>query len=120
MYRYFEYNIHLLFLPPYILYVLQSLDLSVFSPLKGAYRKQLSNLSLLTDSILLGKRNFLYCYHRARIESLTAHNIKISWKVIGLWPRNMTKLFMSCLLLENNNNSAQPAQINLIEEVGLV
>ena len=62
MYLYFKHNIYLLFLPLHTLHVLQPLDLTVFSPLKTAYRKKLSNLSLLTDSTLIRKQNFLLYY----------------------------------------------------------
>ena len=72
----FQHKIHLLFLPPHSSHVLQPLDLSIFSPLKSAYRKELSNLSLLTDSTPIGKRNFLYCYKKAREKSLVPWNIK--------------------------------------------
>lgn len=53
MWECYKNNIYLLFLPLYMSHVLQPLDIGVFSPLKQAYRKQLGNLSLLTDSILL-------------------------------------------------------------------
>ena len=42
-----EHNIYLLFLPPYKSHVLQPLDLTVFSSLERAYRKELQNLSSL-------------------------------------------------------------------------
>jgi hypothetical protein len=96
------------------------LDLSIFSPLKGAYRKQLSNLSLMTDSTPIGKRNFLLCYQKARKASLIALNIKAGWKATGLWPFNMAKPLMSRLLLENSNNTVQPTPQDSIKEAGLV
>jgi cell fate (sporulation/competence/biofilm development) regulator YlbF (YheA/YmcA/DUF963 family) len=70
IYKYFEHNLHLL-------HVLQPLDLSIFSPLKGAYQKELSYLSLLTDSTPIRKRNFLLCYQKAHKKSLTEQNIKV-------------------------------------------
>jgi hypothetical protein len=109
MWECYSNNIHLLFLPPHTSHVLQPLDLSVFAPLKQAYRKQLSFLSLLTDSTPLGKRNFLACYRKARISSLTVANIKAGWKASGLWPVRMSKPLMNRLLLENSNQLAEEA-----------
>jgi 4-hydroxybenzoate polyprenyltransferase len=108
MWECFSNNIYLLFLPPHSSHVLQPLDLSVFSPLKNAYRKQLGFLSLLTDSTPLGKRNFLLCYRKARIDSLTATNIKAGWQASGLWPVRVAKPLMSRLLLENSNKPVEP------------
>jgi hypothetical protein len=105
MWECFSNNIHLLFLPPHTSHILQPLDLSIFSPLKQAYRKQLGFLSLLTDSTPIGKRNFLHCYRKARISSLIAINIKSGWQASGLWPVRMAKPLMSRLLLENSNKS---------------
>jgi hypothetical protein len=106
MWECYSNNIHLLYLPPHTSHVLQPLDLSVFAPLKHAYRKQLSFLSLLTDSTPLGKRNFLACYRKARKSSLTAKNIKAGWQASGLWPVRMSKPLMNRLLLENSNQPA--------------
>ena len=103
MWECYSYNIHLLFLPPHTSHVLQPLDLSIFAPLKRAYRKQLGFLSLLTDSTPLGKRNFLACYQRARLSALIITNIKAGWQALGLWPVRMSKPLMNRLLLENSN-----------------
>jgi 4-hydroxybenzoate polyprenyltransferase len=56
MWECFQNNIHLLFLPPHTSHVLQPLDLSVFSPLKHAYRKRLGALALLNDLTPVGKQ----------------------------------------------------------------
>ena len=109
MWECYSNNIHLLFLPPHTSHVLQPLDLSVFSPLKTAYRRRLNFLSFLTDSTPIGKRNFLICYSRAREVSLTAFNIKAGWKASGLWPINMAKPLMNRLLLENSNKPDEQA-----------
>jgi 4-hydroxybenzoate polyprenyltransferase len=102
MYLCFQHNIHLLYLPPHTSHVLQPLDLSVFSPLKHSYRKQIGYLSHQTDSSPIGKQNFLSCYQKARKDGLTASNIKSGWKASGLWPVSSAKPLMSRLLLENS------------------
>lgn len=98
-------NTHLLFLPPHTLHVLQPLDLSIFSPLKHAYRIRLGNLSILNDSTPIGKRNFLHCYQQARKDGLTAYNSKAGFRASGLWPVCVGKPLMNKLLLENSNKS---------------
>ncbi|KAK4073597.1 hypothetical protein Purlil1_12985 [Purpureocillium lilacinum] len=97
-------------LPPHTSHVLKPLDLSVFSPLKHYYRKQVGFLSLLTDSSPVGKQNFLSCYQRARELALTASNIKGGWKATGLWPVSVAKPLLSPLLLENSNKRKKDAK----------
>ena len=66
LWRCLEYNIYLLFLLTHTSHILQPLNLTVFSVLKYAYRKELQKLSSLIDSTSIGKRNFLVCYQKAR------------------------------------------------------
>ncbi|OAQ65585.1 transposase [Purpureocillium lilacinum] len=110
MYLCYQHKIHLLFLPPHTSHVLQPLDLSVFSPLKHYYRKQVGFLSLLTDSSPVGKQNFLSCYQSAREQALTASTIKGGWKATGLWPVSVAKPLLSPLLLENSNKRKKDAK----------
>ncbi|OHW97226.1 transposase, partial [Colletotrichum incanum] len=69
-------NVYLLFLPPHTSHILQPLNQSVFSLVKSAYRKELGYLSQWNDSTIIGKRNFISCYQKARLAGLTAQNIK--------------------------------------------
>lgn len=118
MYLCYQHNIYLLFLPPHSSHVLQPLDLSVFSPLKSRYRKEIGYLNLLTDSSPIGKQNFLICYQKARKEALSAGNIKGGWKATGLWPRCMAKPLMSPLLLENSNNTKRTSNQQVEGQIG--
>lgn len=112
MYMCFENKIHLVFLPPHSSHVLQPLDQSVFGPLKTAYKKELGNLSQWDAGTVVGKRNFLVCYGKARNAALTSKNIISGWKWTGLWPVSMAKPLMSPLLLENTNTPAiQASQV---------
>jgi 4-hydroxybenzoate polyprenyltransferase len=98
-----KHRIHVVYLPPYCSYVLQPLDLGVFSSLKTAYRKHLANLVTWAKSTIVGKQNFLEYYRRARLIALTASNILSGWKATGLWPINIAKPLLNRLLLENTN-----------------
>lgn len=100
LYICFKNHIYLLFLPPHTSHVLQPLDLAVFSSLKSGYRNQIDLLVQATDSTIVGKRNFLCCYQKARTTGLTSKNITSRWKATGLWPVNMAKPLMSGLLLK--------------------
>jgi hypothetical protein len=88
-------NIHLLFLPSHSSHVLQPLDISVFSPVKAAYRDELAESDVLIDSSPISKMTFLECYSKARLVGLTAYNIRAGWRGSGLWPVNEVKLLMS-------------------------
>jgi hypothetical protein len=57
----------------------------------------------MNDSTPIGKRNFLECYKKARIDAITLKNIKSGWSASGLWPVRMSKPLMNRLLLENSN-----------------
>jgi 4-hydroxybenzoate polyprenyltransferase len=103
MWQCFKHNIYLIFLPPHTSHVLQPLDLSIFSPLKRAYRHHLGFLALINDSTPISKRNFLKCYKKARKDAITVANIKAGWSATGLWPVRMAKPLMNRLLLENSN-----------------
>ena len=86
--------------------IFQPLDLSVFSPLKHAYRKRLSTVALLNDSSPIGKQNFMECYKRAREDALTPTNCRQGWSASGLWPVRISKPLINRLLLENSNKPA--------------
>ena len=95
-------NIYLLFLPPHSSHVLQPLDLSVFSPLKGAYRKRIEYLLAtmeISDSSPIGKRTFLVNYCGARDDVFIERIIKAGWKATGLWPISINKPLNSSQLL---------------------
>ena len=102
-------NVHILFLPPHSSHVLQPLDLSVFSPLKRAYKKRLGDVAEWNDSTAVGKRNFVLCFQKARVDALVAKNIKAGWLATGLWPVRPSKPLLSPLLLENNNKNKSQA-----------
>ena len=76
-------------------------------------------MSLLNDSTPVGKQNFLACYRKARISSLTLSNIKAGWRALGLWPVNMSKPLMNRLLLKNSNKQVTRAPKTLEEELVL-
>ncbi|KAJ3552019.1 hypothetical protein NPX13_g11219 [Xylaria arbuscula] len=110
MWECYQNNIQLLYLPPHASHVLQPLDVAVFSPLKTAYRKYLGYATYLHDSSVAGKRNFLECYRRARLDAFTLSNILSGWRATGLWPVSVRHPLLSPLLLKK---PLQKAPMNL-------
>jgi 4-hydroxybenzoate polyprenyltransferase len=106
MWTCFENNIQLLFLPAHSSHVLQPLDMSVFSVLKRAYRRELGNIPRITDGTVVGRRIMLQCYHKARAEALDPDICTSGWSASGLWPVNKKKPLSNPLLLENNNKAS--------------
>ena len=91
MWECFQNDIYLLFLPSHSLHVMQLLDVSVFSPLKGFYRRTLMEQEIQLDSSLIGKIIFLNCYFKAREAVMVESIIKPGWKASGLWPVNVAR-----------------------------
>ena len=121
MYEAYINNIYIIYLPTHTSHVLQPLDLSIFSPLKRAYRNRLDRLlsMAIDDTSVIGKRAFLECYHQARSITLTEANIKAGWRATGLWPLSMTKPLMSRLLLKNANSVSTPKPNKAAQKVAI-
>lgn len=83
----FENNIILCRLPYHTSHKLQPCDVSVFGPLKSAYRDQVERLNRGgIDTI--GKEHFTYLYDPARTKAITTQNIAAGWEATGLYPFN--------------------------------
>lgn len=84
MYLCYTHKIYLLFLAPHTSHVLQPLDQSIFGPFKALYKKELRHLNQWVDSTVVGKRNFLACYRKARQAAFTSQNIQSGWRATGM------------------------------------
>jgi len=87
-------------LPPHTSDVLQPLDLIMFSPIKGKYKDKLYELAQLNDGSETKKKEFLYLYHQARIETFHQENIKSAFKTAGLIPFNPEKVVQKDAVLK--------------------
>ena len=83
----FENNIVLCRLPSHTSHRLQPLDVSVFGPLKTAYRDQVERL-YRGGANTVGKQHFTHLYSLSRDAAFTARNIKAGWIKTGLQPFN--------------------------------
>lgn len=98
-------RIQLVYLPPHTSHVLQPLDISVFGPLKAAYRAALTLANPLVDTSPTRKETFLRCYFEARDIALIESNIKSGWLGSGLWPMNINKLMGSKFVIDDQGQS---------------
>ena len=87
----FENNIILCRLPSPSSYMLQPCYVSVFGPLKAAYRDQAERLERGCVGAIR-KEHFTYLYSRAREEALTSRNLRAGWAKAGLYPFNPDKV----------------------------
>ena len=83
----FENNIILCRLPSHTSHKLQPCDISLFAPLKAAYRDQLERLERGCVGTI-GKEHFTYLYSPARERAFTSRNIRAGWAKAGLFPFN--------------------------------
>jgi len=87
----FENNIILCRLPSHSSHKLQPCDISVFDPLKAAYRDQVERLERGCVGTV-GKEHFTYLYSPARDQALRPRNIRAGWTKAGLFPFNPDKV----------------------------
>ncbi|KAM5528489.1 transposase [Fusarium oxysporum f. sp. phaseoli] len=87
-------NVYCCYLPAHCSHGLQPLDNGAFNASKAAYRKELQNLTSLTDSAPVDKVNFIKAYARARGVGMTKKNILSGWRVTGNWPISRRKALM--------------------------
>jgi len=88
-------KVQLMFLPSYLSHILQPLDLSCFSPIKGQYRKDIAALLIINDAAPVKKTRFLEAYHKARTESLTKRVILSGWRAAGIVLYNVERVLAS-------------------------
>ncbi|EMD86797.1 hypothetical protein COCHEDRAFT_1146541, partial [Bipolaris maydis C5] len=87
----FQNNITLCRLPSHTSHKLQPCDVSVFGPLKTAYRDQVERLYRggLTN---INKEHFTTIYSPARERAMTKRNILAGWAKAGLFPFNPARV----------------------------
>jgi hypothetical protein len=86
-----ENNIILCRLPSHTSHNFQPCDISVFSPLKTAYREQVEHFER-RGANAVNKEHFVLLYRRACEVALTARNIRSGWSKAGLFPFNPSRV----------------------------
>lgn len=105
MWHCFNNKIWLIFLSAHTSYVLQPLDVGVFSALKRRYCQQLSLLAMVYGTEESSKEFFLRAYSKARIYSQKPTAIRKAWEATGIFPRDRVKAKNSRLVAQNNNTA---------------
>ena len=82
-----EKKIVLLCLPSHSTHLLQPLDVGVFGPLAGAYKRGVLEATRYADC-QLNKVEFLDIYSKARSKAISPKNVKSAWQKTGLFPLN--------------------------------
>lgn len=89
-----EHGIILLCLPPHSTYLVQPLDVGVFSPLKTAYCHEIDVLSKARrDNI--NKKTFLQIYVHIRPDVFNTRIIRSAWAAAGITPLNKARVLQS-------------------------
>ncbi|KAF7671062.1 hypothetical protein GT037_010843 [Alternaria burnsii] len=107
----FKNNIILCRLPSYTSHKLQPCDVSVFAPLKTAYRDQVERLNR-GGIHTIAKEHFTYLYAPARGKALTKRNIVAGWAAAGLFP------FSPERVLRNTPKLPADLVVSVANEVG--
>src|SRR5439155_22874582 len=103
----FENNIILCRIPSHTSHKLQPCDISVFGPLKAAYRDQVERLERGCVGTI-GKEHFTYLYSPARNQALTSRNIRAGWAKAGLFPFNQIRYSVTYRSPSPNQPLRQP------------
>jgi hypothetical protein len=105
-----ENNIIMCRLPSHTSHKLQPCGVSVFGPLKIAYRDQVERLNRGgIDAI--GKEHFTYLYSPAREKALTKRNIVVGWAATGLFPFNPARVLRNTPKPAAALRPAEPSEI---------
>jgi hypothetical protein len=78
-------------MPSHCSHKLQPCNVSVFGPLKTAYREQVERIELGRVNTV-GKQHFTYLYSLAREKAFTKRNILEAWRGSGLFPFNSNRV----------------------------
>lgn len=101
MWKCYENNVRLVYLPPHTSHVLQPLDLAIFSRIKSSYRAQIEALARFEDSAPVKKIRFVEYYNQAREYALNEIYIKAEWRAAGLFPWAPKKVLNSKQIQSN-------------------
>lgn len=108
----FKNSILLYYFPSYTSHKLQPYNITVFAPLKVAYRDQVERLEQGGIGII-GKQHFTYLYSPARERAFTKRNILTGWKASGLYPFNPDKILVDIPKPVSKRTAAEPTILTL-------
>ncbi len=89
-------------LPPYLTYLLQTLDDSVFGPLKQNYKKLLSEKTRFS-TYNIDKNDFIFMVSKAKRQDISSQNIQSAWRATVLIPYNPLVVFQKIMVYSKDN-----------------
>ena len=99
MWKCFQNNVHLIYMPPHSSHCVQPLDLAIFPRVKDSYKAEIEKLARFENSAPIKKIRFVKYYNHARKNGLDIQYIKAGWRGAGLVPFNPQKVLNSTQVL---------------------
>ncbi|XP_077062847.1 uncharacterized protein LOC143715091 [Siphateles boraxobius] len=105
-----ENQIEILLLPPpHTTHMLQPLDISVFSPLKGVFSTLASRMGLVRGDMVVGKKHFSSVLKHAYEKAVTTANIMAGFRKAGIYPLSREAVDMTQIVKLVPTAAAVPA-----------
>ena len=99
MYEAWINKVYLLYLPTHTSYVLQPLDVSLFSPLKHYYRQEYNVVAQFHDTHEIQLQHYITCYYSAFKRAFIKENVKAVFRGSGIHPFRPSIILKSSQLL---------------------
>jgi hypothetical protein len=92
LYRCWQKDIHLVYLPPHTSHILQPQDLGAYSSLKKFYSDEIKRHIVHTGQVTITRSTFNDLYRKARSNALAKHRVIAGWTRSGLHPLNRVRI----------------------------
>jgi hypothetical protein len=92
LYRCWQKDIHLVYLPPHTSHLLQPQDLGTYSSLKRFYSDEIKQYIIHTGQVTITRSTFNDLYRKARLSALAKHRVIAGWTRSGLYPLDRIRI----------------------------
>jgi hypothetical protein len=92
LYRCWQKDIHLVYLPPHTSHILQPQDLGTYSSLKKYYSDEIKQYIVHTGQATITRSTFNDLYRKARSKALARKLVVAGWVRSGLFPLNRSRI----------------------------
>jgi hypothetical protein len=106
-----NHSIIALYLPPYIIHIFQSLNVSVFAPLAKIYKKRIYDYNIY-NTLNINKSTFLELLYETRKKAISDYNIASAFQKTDLYPFNPSIIFEKL-----RSRSTTPSNIIIITDI---
>ena len=98
-------NIVIFCLLPHSTHVYQTLDCSLFKPLKQQWRQECHKFYQKNPGLVVSKYNFCGIFREAWLKSITPTNVISGFRKVGIYPFNRDKILLSTDNFDNTQSS---------------